>query len=409
MSGQPQLPGLRVAVLAAFPHPLPQGSQVYVGEQALALARAGLDVTLLCYGHGAPDDAHGRASLAALARAGVRRETPHAGLTRTPLGAGPSWRKPVADAALLGALLASQRRRRFDAILAHNVEAAAVALAARAVQGTPVVYVAHTLLGEELPSYFPPPLARAAARLGRRLDAMVAHRADAVIALSSEAEVRLRGLGGAVTRIAPALDAAPAPPPEAVAAACARARVHVGRFALYAGNLDAYQDLALLAAAARGTPETPVVVLTHDRMRAAPPGLRVVRASDAAEARALHFGAGVAVVPRRIVGGFPIKLLNYMEASRAIVAFERVADGFTHGTDAWLLPREAGAETLGRSLGALLTDPTRTRWLGANARRLLETRFGWAEAVARTRTVLSGIAASHPAREPLEGRLGDSG
>jgi len=322
---------LRLAVLAAFPYPLPQGSQVYVGEQARALARGGAEVTLLCYGHGARDD---DGALAALRRDGVSLVRAPAVLSRSPLGAGPSLRKPMADAALLATLLAAGWRRPFDAILAHNVEAACIALAARSWTRTPVVYVAHTLFGTELSSYAPVRLGSAASALGRAFDHGVARRADALIALSTAAAEALGAYAaGKVVAIAPALEPEPCPAAEAVENACARAGLSNGRFCVYSGNLDAYQDLTLLAEAARHLASAEVVVVTHDPVRRPPAGLRLVRARDAAEARALVFGAALAVLPRRRVGGFPIKLLNYLEASRAIVAFDGATDGLSHATN----------------------------------------------------------------------------
>ncbi len=161
---------MRCAVLAALPFPLPQGSQVYVAGQAQALARAGADVTLLCYGHGLRGDGEddGSNMLRTVEAAGVTLAPAPAGLSRTRLASGPSLRKPLADAALLAKLLAEHRRRRFDAVLAHNVEACAVALMARAATGLPVVYVAHTLFGEELSTYLPRWLARSASELGHQ-------------------------------------------------------------------------------------------------------------------------------------------------------------------------------------------------------------------------------------------------
>lgn len=389
----------RIALLAALPFPLPQGSQVYVAGQARALARAGVDVTLLCYGHGEREGADAEGTLAALRAAGVTPAPAPARLSRTPLGAGPSARKPLADAALLATLLAAERRLPFDAVLAHNVEAACIALAARPVTGTPVVYVAHTLFGNELSSYVPARLARAADAIGRRLDHLVARQADAVVALSSAAAKALAAAARRrVAHVLPALDPEPPPPREEVVAACRRHGLEAGGFVLYAGNLDAYQDLALLADAARRPGVGKVIVVSHDPTRVPPSGLSLVRARDAAEVRVLVFGAAVTVVPRRIVGGFPIKLLNYMEAGRAIVGFEGVADGLRHGLDAWLLPRRAGADDLAEALRRLQRERTLAARLGAAARRLLDARFGWAHATEQTLAVVSAAIETRRAR-----------
>ena len=77
-------------------------------------------------------------------------------------------------------------RARFDAVLAHNAEAALVALALRARLRLPVVYVAHTLWAEEMGDVAAacPGVARAA---GVALDRALARVADAVLALTEPA------------------------------------------------------------------------------------------------------------------------------------------------------------------------------------------------------------------------------
>jgi glycosyltransferase involved in cell wall biosynthesis len=344
---------------------VPQGSQVYVSEQLAALAGEGAEPTLFCYGRGlgAPPP-------------GLRVERIPAALSPRRTRAGPSARKPLADAALAACLAAAARRQRFDAVLAHNAEGALVALAARPLVRAPVVYVAHTLLAAELGSYAPRALSAAAARAGARLDRALASRADAVLALCGAAAAGLaRFARGPVRVIPPGLAPAPPPAPEAIARACARAGVEPGGFALYAGNLDGYQDLGELEAAAREllrAPALPVLAATHAAQPVRAGALRVHRVADAAEARALTFAAAVAVLPRRAPGGFPVKLLNYMEASRAIVARRGVAEGLVDGVSARLLAPEDGPQALAVAIRALAAEPAVAARLGAAARAHLE-------------------------------------
>ena len=175
---------------------------------------------------------------------------------------------------------------------------------------------------------------------------------------------------GPVRCIAPGLEPGTAPSPDLVAAACRRRELEVGRYALYAGNLDGYQDLAMLAAAA-GAIAAPVVAATHAPHRAPAP-LHTVRVTDAAELRLLTFGAGVALLPRSAAGGFPIKLLNYMEASRAIVARASLADPLEHDRSGWLLADDASPADWAAAVNGLLADPAQAARLGAEARRTLE-------------------------------------
>lgn len=354
--------------MGAFPFPLPLGSQVYCAEQAGALHAAGADVVLVVYGAGA-------GAPPAAARDVPVLRVPRI-LSPARLASGPSPAKPLADLALASVLLRAHRERPFDVVLAHNAEAAACALAARRWLRRPVVYVAHTLWRHELGAWAPPHLARSGApvlaRLGARLDAALARRADAVIALTRAAADALRPhVRGPLAVIPPALAPAPDPTPEEVAAACARHGLAPGRYALYAGNLDRYQELDLLAVAAARL-AAPVVVATHAAHGVAPAPLRTVRAADPEAVRRLTFGAGVALLPRRMPGGFPVKLLNYLEARRAVVAWRAVVDGLVHGESAWLLDGAAGPEDWAAAIETLLADPARAARLGAGGRAHLE-------------------------------------
>ncbi len=387
----------RIALLAAMPFPLPQGSQVFLAEQARALARSGADVTVLCYGDGidvgdAREASRGDPGLEVLATGASECSPPHLvraprSLSQTPLRAGPSARKPLADLALLGSWLRCARRRRFDAVLAHNAEAALVALTARPTLRVPVVYVAHTLLRHELSSYVPAALAGSASALGAWLDATFARRADAVIALSREAEQRLAANArGPVARIAPALSPGAPPSAESVRKTCALHGLSAGRFVLYAGNLDAYQDLADLAYVATRIDPVPVVVATHERHRTAPAPARTLRIQEIRTLRLLTHGAALCLIARRRPGGFPVKLLNYLEAGRAVVAHAEVGDGLTHDETGWLLPRGSSTGAAADAVARLLRDPDRCARLGIAGRMHLAAAHDPAD---RARDVLA--------------------
>jgi len=380
---------VRLALLLAAPFPLRQGSQTYLADQARALAAAGAEPVVVAYG------------------AGDGRTLPDLPVVRAPrwvtpgaLRSSASPRKAATDLALAATLLRAHRARPFDAVLAHNSEAAAVALAARPGLGVPVVYVVHTLLRHELSAYGPPALGGLLDAAGGRLERWLARRADAVLVLAREAEAELAPVArGPVARIPPGLDPA-APPPEVErAAACARHDLEPGGFVLYAGNVDRYQDLGLLARAAALLPDVPVVVATHDAQGADLRSARVIEVADFAETRALLFACTLTVLPRRRPGGFPIKLLNSMEAGRAVVVHARVAEGLEHGRSAWLLPDGADAGAWAAAIRRLWDEPARADALGLAARRHLEHAHAW-PALARA-TLALARAASTPG--PLSG------
>ncbi len=358
---------MRLALLAAFPFPAPQGSQWYAAEQARALRTAGADVTLFCYGSG---DGRDHSDIE------IVRVPDH--LSPRRLRAGFDRSKWRADRALYRSFLDAHLSEPFDAVLAHNAEAALIALAARARAGVPVVYVAHTLWRQELGSYLPRAVGGPSAFAGRILDTRIARAADAVLALSDCGYRALeRSARGPIERIVPGLHPAPPPDPDDVAAVCWRHGLAPDGFVIYAGNLDAYQDLPDLDAAARALGVMPVVAATHDLKGPALPNLELLEVHEPEEARLLVYGSRAAVVPRRHTGGFPIKLLQYMEAARPIVALESVADTLSHEESGWLLRAESSAAELAEGLARCCRDEALRTRLGAGARKVLENEHAW--------------------------------
>jgi glycosyltransferase involved in cell wall biosynthesis len=370
---------MRLALLGAFAFPAPQGSQVFARDQALALQAAGARVCVVCYGAG-----EGASHGLELVRIG-------AALSPRGFRSGPRLTKPLADLALARRLLRLQRERALDAVLAHNAEAALVALAARALGGAPVVYVAHTLCEEELSAYAPDRLRRAIDPLGRVLDLAIARRVDATIALGEFAAARLGSrTRGPLEVIPPGSERRPAPSGREIDEACARHGLPRDGFALYAGNLDAYQEPELLARVAERVAPDPLVALTHAPAPRALAPLRVLRVRED-EWRPLLFGAAVTLATRARRGGFPIKLLNYMEAGRAIVVRAGQVDGLVHAESAWLVPERAGAEDFARATRALLDDPARREALGRGARERVRRAHAWPDLAARTLALLERL------------------
>jgi len=379
---------IALALLGAFPFPLPQGSQIFMADQARALARAGARPTLFTYGRGqgAPPPDLDVAAAPAWTTPRAMRSGPNAG-------------KPLADSALLATWTRAASRQRFAFALAHNVEAAWIGLLARARTRVPVVYVAHTLLRHELSAYAHPRWRRVLDRTGARIDHFVARHADAVLALCEEAADELAPHArGPVAVIPPGHDPAGPPSSAAIDRVCAHHDLRPHAFFLYTGNLDGYQELELLAAAAGRLPAgaPPVAVATHDAPAAAAAArrlspLRIVSVSAWDEMRALIHAARALVLTRRRPGGFPVKLLNYMEAARPIVAFEQVAVGLRDGESARLLDAAAGAADLASALTGLDREPAAAERLGAAAHRHLLDHHGWEAIAQRTLELLAKL------------------
>lgn len=336
-------------MIGACPFPVPQGSQAHLADTARVVQSAGHEVTLAVYGYGLgepPPDLH-------LARAWSPMR---GGKTQ----AGPSWWKPLHDAALTRAL---RRMPAVDILHAHNYEGLLCALASGR---RPIVYQAHNAMADELPHYF-----RGAAwvrRVGAWLDRNLPRRADAIIAPHERLAAYLCEQGcdpGKVFVIPPVLDASafqPAEPNEGTPPV------------LYTGNLDAYQNLPLLAGAMRRVreelPEARFVVASAEAC--AMEGAEHIPVHNLDALRRVLAREAVVACPRVSWSGYPIKLLNAMAAAQPIVACHGAAPGLTHEADALLVP-DNDAAAFAAALLRLLNDADLRRRLGRAARQRLET------------------------------------
>ena len=86
--------------------------------------------------------------------------------------------------------------------------------------------------------------------------------------------------------------------------------------------------------------------------------------------------ADVAVVPRPTTSGFPVKLLNYMAAGKAIVTFEGSAKGLKHMFNA-IVARNDNWEELGKGILTILKNHSLAAELGKNAKKTIEGNFDW--------------------------------
>lgn len=364
---------LRIVQVAACPFPSPQGSQVYIGGMARALARRGHDVTIACYAHGQGQAPPGVALRRAPALPGYRN-----------MRAGPDLVKPLLDLGLALRL----RGLPADIVHAHNYEAPLAAVLARRLggAGVPLVYSAHTIMEEELPTYFSRRSGqRLARRVGAALDRRVPALADAAVALDARTAPRLRALGcRRVHTIPPGVDPDDLPPTRP-------AELPPGPWVVYAGNPDRYQDLDVLVAAMRRLPGAGLLLVSAGSLDAFAgcglPRLRCVRTSDFAEVRSLLAAATVAALPRAVCSGFPVKLLNYLGMGLPTVAA---------GDSAAPLPGVTAVpgrdpDALANALASLLSCPERRLREGRAARAHVLARCTWEQRAVELERLYRGL------------------
>lgn len=297
--------------IAAQPFPSYQGTQAAIRAMLEARAARGDAAELFTYGaegyawkpgfplHRGPDNARGA------------------------LRSGPSWPKVFADLRM-GIMLPSLCRRRATRVLiAHHVEAMALACRMR---GLLRVFFAHTDLAAELPSYAAPRYGRILTQTGALTDRALCSQAHAVAAISPALCEALQASTGIRATYVPTPWPVPEPihPSERVAARHQLGLQEHTVVALYAGNLDPYQDAeqtlaALARLAAAGGPRLTLLLATNSApqrflaravqlgvpFRTWPLGAEPVR-------RMVHAAADLAIVPRATPGGLPIKLLDAM-------------------------------------------------------------------------------------------------
>jgi len=341
----------RIAMVGACPYPVPQGSQIFLRDNALALKERGHEVHLVVYSYGQGRDHSGL-------QVHRCRRIPGEGKT----AAGPSLAKPFQDIALVFKLREVVEKYSIDVVIAHNYEALLVGLAAGK---RPLIYHAHNAMSDELPYYFR--WWRWPARLGRWLDRTFPKRADKVIVPHQRLAGHLVVRGCDHTRISII------PPPLRVSDfdPC-----EVGEAlppVLYTGNLDAYQNLGLLFAAMERVrkryPEARLLIATAEKAEF--PDAEVVPVKGFDSLHRVLAEDSVLAMPRVSWSGYPIKILNAMAAGKAIVACQSAAYPLTDGIDGRVV-QDDNPKYFAEALIELMGDSRLRKRLGQAARAKVE-------------------------------------
>lgn len=345
----------RVAMIAACPYPVPQGSQVLLRDTARVLHEAGHEVHLVVYAHGVGEAGDEFTVHRCQAVPGYRKTA-----------AGPSLAKPLADMLLARTLRRVVRAERIEVVHAHNYEGLLVALAARC---RPLVYHAHNAMADELPWYFSG--AARARRFGAWLDRTFPKRADHIIAPHQSLADYLISRGCEPDKVS-------AIPPAANVADFAAPEYHdAPADVLYTGNLDAYQNLELLRgainAARNEEPDVRLLVATASRDCDLPYAAEMLHVPDQAALWDVLARDVIAVCPRVSWSGYPIKILNAMAAGRPVIACRSASGPITDGFDGVLVP-DNDPQAIAEAILRLRHDRGLREYLGTAARETIRTQ-----------------------------------
>lgn len=291
--------------------------------------------------------------------------------------------RPLVDATLTARLASTVEKEGIQVLHAHNYEGLVTSLAVRALRGVPVVYHSHNVFADELPTYAPRPLRRAARRFGAWCDQTFPRRADRVVTLSDDVSDHLQSCGVdayRVTVVPPGLDPAPFERHNATLRQ---------RRAIFTGNLDGYQNLELLLDAWRLVEQrdasSELVLVTHVQRGAAARRLRrgkwgervrVQTASSLDEVAREMGSAMLGVSPRASWSGFPIKTLNYMASGTPTLALAASAKGVRAGETGWVVHEETPS-ALAAGLLEALSSPRECARRGRAALQVLRERHAW--------------------------------
>lgn len=320
---------LSILVIAACPFPAGRGSQLLIERTSLGLLERGHRVELLTaqFGEeGRPDPLQLRVKRAGLPQRGRRIESR------------PSLRRALDDALIAIRAL----RSRPDVLLGHNVEGGLIAGLAGRWLRRPAVYLRHSLFADEraLASDWPN-VARVAYGIPERWAEKLAARI-VVLAADGRAPPRIdRRVHCPIDWVPPPVDPRERPIDPAN-----------GLTLYYEGNRDAYQNPGWLDAAEQAA-------------KRRYPGARLLYAASPAQRPAR---ADLALVPRSLRGGFPMKLLAHQVAGIPALCTASGAPGLVDGLDAFILGGEATRERFAAAACALLGQPERLRALRETAR-----------------------------------------
>ncbi len=346
---------LRIALVAGCPYPVPQGSQAFIRENALALQKRGHDVHLIVYGYGTSpslDSFH------------IHRCPNIPGENKT--SAGPSIKKIWLDLLMVKTVKKVCREQNIQIVFAHNYEGLIISVLSGF---RPIIYHAHNAMSDELPYYFQKGK-MLFHLLGKYIDKKFPQKADYIIAPHERlgAHLLLKGIKKDKLQVIP-------PPIDLTFFPVSQIKKDTIPPILYTGNLDKYQNLDFLFRVVeqvrKEIPETRFIIGTFEKQEIE--GAETVHIGTFDSLKKLLEEDSIMAVPRTSWSGYPIKLLNAMASGKPVVCCEGSAYGIKNGFNGMVVPNN-DEEGFTNCLITLMKNPSLREELGKHARETIQTK-----------------------------------
>lgn len=376
---------VRVVMVAACPFPANHGTPGAIRELSLHLARLGHEVHVVTYPEYEQLPVDGIT---------IHRVRPPF-VTPGKIQIGPSYKRLVYDFFMISQLVRVIKSNDIEIIHAHNYEGAMIGAVAKWITRKPMVYTGINSMSDELPSYRFIRPRWLAYSFGKILDFIVPRAGNVLMVLSDELKQFLQGLGIPSERIVvipPGVDVEMFSNGDG---GRIRDKHQLGMMptVVYTGALEGFQRLDLLLKAMQSVvakiPQAKLIIVGNIENREALDIYKKMAKDFGIETNVLFIesvpldelqdylaAADIAVVPRPYCPGYPIKLLNYMAAGKAIVAFEGSAKALCHGYNGYVAKGEDFAD-LAAGIVLLLRDSELRVTLGTRARAGIFGVYDW--------------------------------
>ncbi len=376
-----------IGMVAACPFPSSQGSQVLIRQLSGALSRLGHSVHVISYPFGdLPPDP------------GYRLHRIKALIPFRKLDPGPSLVKPILDLLLLIKVISVARRENIDLLHGHNYEGIIVAWAAGKWMGIPSIYNCHSLLADELPTYFSARLAKRLSRLfGDLIDRVTAYLPDYTIAISSEIagkDTSVEEKRGRVRYLTPGIVLE-----EWEGIDLKKEVREEGLRIVYAGNLARFQNIQQLLEVIRAVciefPDVTLEVITPSntdpllhlaRSLGVETNLSAIVENDFKEIMPRLLRADIGCSMRTMKSGFPVKNLNYMAAALPVICYESGAKGVIDG-ETGLAVRDNDTIAFTQAASKLLKDEELRNSMGKKGREIAFRDYNWDDLVIKVEEI----------------------